>query len=106
MVKNQQTQQRFLSDAVNQIQDDDPKSADVAIIGPPTGVLCRDLENEDNTILNTKGLPEEIAGEFEVFKFRKDETETMISDGEDRNVDSPLAKRQKQTAKKSKVIFK
>ena len=30
------TQHRFLSDAVNHIQDDDPESADVVIIGPPT----------------------------------------------------------------------
>ena len=59
-----------------------------------------------NEILNTTGLPEEIAGEVEVFKFTKDETERMISDGEDSNVDSPLAKKQKQNAKKSKVIFK
>ena len=39
MLKVQQTQHRFLSDAVNQIQDDDPESADVVIIGPPTGDL-------------------------------------------------------------------
>ena len=29
-------QHRYLPDAVNQIQDDDPESADVVIIGPPT----------------------------------------------------------------------
>ena len=57
MLKVQQTQHRFLSDAVNQIQDDDPESADVVIIGPPTGDLYSDLENEDNKILNTTGLP-------------------------------------------------
>ena len=43
----------FLSDAVNQIQDDDPESADVVIIGPPTGRQDSDLENEDDEILNT-----------------------------------------------------
>ena len=43
----------FLSDAVNQIQDDDPESADVVIIGPPTGRQDSDLENEDDKILNT-----------------------------------------------------
>ena len=31
------TQHCFSLDAVNQIQDDDPESADVVIIGPPTG---------------------------------------------------------------------
>ena len=30
-----QTQYCFLFDAVNQIRDDDPESADVVIIGPP-----------------------------------------------------------------------
>ena len=48
-----QTQHRFLPDAVNQIQDDDPESADVVIIRPPTGGPDSDVENEDNKILNT-----------------------------------------------------
>ena len=47
------TQHCFLSDAVNQIQDDDPESADIAIIGPPTGGHDSDLENEDKKTLNT-----------------------------------------------------
>ena len=41
-----QAQHCFLSDAVYQIQDDDPKSADVVIIGTPTGGQDSDLENE------------------------------------------------------------
>ena len=49
-------QHRFLSDAVNQIQDDDSES-DVVIIGPRTGREDTDLENEDGKILNTKDLP-------------------------------------------------
>ena len=77
------TQHRFLPDAVNQIQDDDPESADVVIIGPPTGGQDSDLENEDDEILNTTGLPEEIAGEVEVFNIRNDEIERMTSNGED-----------------------
>ena len=56
-------QHRFSSYDVNQIQNDDPESADVVIIGPPTGGQSSDLENEDKEILNTTGLPEEIAGE-------------------------------------------
>ena len=32
-----------------------------------------DLENEDDKILNTTGLPEEIAGDVEVFNIRNDE---------------------------------
>ena len=32
-----------------------------------------DLENEDDKILNTTGLPEEIAGDVEAFNIRNDE---------------------------------
>ena len=34
-------------------------------------------------ISNTTGLPEEIAGEVEVFNIRNDEIERMTSNGED-----------------------
>ena len=54
------TQYCFLSDAVNQVQDDDPEWDDVTIIWSPTSGQNSDLENEDNKILNTTGLPEEI----------------------------------------------
>ena len=80
-----QIQHHFLSDVLNQIQDDDPESADVVITGPPTGGQDSDLENEDNKILNTTGLPEEIAREVEVFNIRNDEIEKMTFDGEDSN---------------------
>ena len=52
------TQNRFLPEAVNQIQDDDDPESTVVIIGPPTGGQESDLEKEDDEILNTKGLPE------------------------------------------------
>ena len=55
-----QAQYCFLSDAVNQVQDDDPEWDDVTIIWSPTSGQNSDLENEDNKILNTTGLPEEI----------------------------------------------
>ena len=100
------TQHRYLSDAVNQIQVDDPESADVAIIGTPTSGQDSDLENEDVEILNTTGLLEEIAGEVEVFNIRNDEIESMTSDGEDSDVETPPAQKQKQNAKKSKINVK
>ena len=53
------------------------------------------MENEDDKILNTTGLSEEIDGEVEVFSIRNDEIERMTSYGEDSNVEPPLAKRQK-----------
>ena len=82
----------FLADAVNQIQDD-PESVAVVIIETPTGGQDSDLENEDYVISNRTGLPEETAGEVEVFNIRYD-IERMTSDGEDSNVEPPPAKRQ------------
>ena len=81
------TQHRFLPDAVNQTQDDDPKSADVVIIGPPTGGQdSSNLENEDGKVLNTTGLPKEIAEEVEV-KWQKQhiQTQTFSSFGQYKN---------------------
>ena len=78
-------------------------SADVVIIGPPTGGQDSELENEDDKTLNTTGLPEEIAGEVESLNIRNDEIERMSSDGENSYVEPPPAKKQKQNAKKSKI---
>ena len=44
------------------------------------------MENEGNKILDTKGLPEKIAEEVEVFNIGNDENERMASDVETRNV--------------------
>ena len=71
------------------------QNQNVFIIGPPTAGQDSDLENEDDKILNTTGLSEEIDGEVEVFSIRNDEIERMTSYGEDSNVEPPLAKRQK-----------
>ena len=64
------TQYRFLSEAVNQIQYNDSESADVVVIGPPTGGQESVLGNENDEIFNTKDLLEKIAGEVEVFNIR------------------------------------
>ena len=100
------TQHRFLSDAVNKIQDDDLGLTNVVIIKMPKGAQDNDLENEDNEILNTTELPEEIAGEVEVFNIRNNEIERMTSDGKDSNVEPPTAKKRKKNAKKSKIKTK
>ena len=80
---------------MNQSQDDDPESTDVVITGPPIGGQDSDLENEDDKILNTTGLPEEITGEIEVFNIRNDEIKRMTSDGKDSDVEPPSVKKQK-----------
>ena len=84
----------FLYDAVSQIQDDDPESSDAVIIGPSTGRIVSDLENIDNKILNTKGLPQIIVEEIEIFNIKNDEIERITSDGEDSNEEPPPAKKQ------------
>ena len=107
-VYGKRTQHRFLPDAVNQIQDDDPESAGVVIIGPLTGGEGGQLGNEDDKILNTTGLPEKISGKVEVFNIRKDEIERRLlmvniektSDGEDSDVEPAPAKKQKKRKKK------
>ena len=94
-----QTKHGFLSNAVNQIQDDDPESADAVIIGPPTGRQDSGMENEDDEILNTTGFPEEIAGEVEIFSIKNDEIERMVSDDKDSDVEPPPAEKQNKMLK-------
>ena len=100
------TQHRFFLDSLNQIQDNNPESADIVIRGPPTGGQDSDLENEDDEILSTIELPEEVVGEVEVFNIRNNEVERMTSDGADSNVEPPPAKKQKQNAKKFEINVK
>ena len=50
---------------LSQIENDDSDSADVVMIGPPTGGHDSDMENEDEDVLKTTGLPDEVAGEIE-----------------------------------------
>ena len=100
------TQYRFLSEAVNQIQYDYSESADVVVIGPPTGGQESGLGNENDEIFNTKDLLEEIAGEVEVFNIRNNGNERITFDGEDSDVVPSPAKKEKQNAKKFKINAK
>ena len=95
----------FLSDAVNQIQDDDPESADVVVIGPPTGRQDSDLENEDDEILNTTRVTWENRWWSWSLQYY-DEIERITSDGEDGDVEPSLGQKQKQNTKKNKINVK
>ena len=64
------------------------------------------MENEDNKILNTTVLPEEMDGEIEVFNIRNGEIERWASDGEESDMEPPLTKKEKQNAEKSKINVK
>ena len=97
-------QHRFLSDAVSQIENDDSDSVNVVVIGPPTGGHDSDMENEDEDVLKTTGLPDEVAGEIAVFNIRNGDIEGISDDGHD--IVAPQPKKAKQTTKKAKVNVK
>ena len=63
-----------------------------------------DMENEDEDVLKTTGLPDEVAGEIEVFNIRNDDIEGISDDGH--NIVAPQPKKAKQTTKKAKVNVK
>ena len=92
------TQHCFLSDAVSQIENDDSDSADVVMIGPPTRGHDSDMENEDEDVLKTTGLSDEVAGEIEVFNIRNDDIEGISDDGHD--IVAPQPKKQNEPPKK------
>ena len=58
----------FLNDAISQIENDDPKTADIVTIGPPTGGEDNDMESENEEILDATSLPNQVAGEVEVLQ--------------------------------------
>ena len=74
------------------------------MIGPPTGGHDSDMENADDDVLKTAGLPDEVAGEIEVFNIRNDDIEGISDDGH--NIVTPQPKKAKQTTKKAKVNVK
>ena len=54
----------ILGNAINQIEEDQSKSAYVIIIGPPNGDEDSDIENEDNNNQQDNYLPNEVAEEL------------------------------------------
>ena len=93
----------FLNDAISQIENDDPETADIVMIGPPTGGADSDMESKNEEILEAKGLPNEVAGEVEVFQITSNE---VMSDSETKEQGSskPTAKRGKKLAKRNKNV--
>ena len=65
--RKKNTQHCLLNDAISQIENDDPETADIVMIGPHTGSEDSDMECKNEEILDATGLPNEVAGEVEVF---------------------------------------
>ena len=68
--RQKSAQHCFLNGAISQIENNNPKIADipVVIIGPPIGGEGSDVESESEEILYATGMPNEIAGEMDVFQ--------------------------------------
>ena len=45
--RKKNTQHCFLNDAISQIENDDPETADIVMIGPLTGGADSDMESEN-----------------------------------------------------------
>ena len=98
--RKKNTQHCFLNDAISQIENDDPETADIVMIGPPTGGADSDMESENEEILEATDLPNEVAGEVEVFQITSNE---VMSDSvsEEQGSSETTAKRAKKLAKRN-----
>ena len=55
--RKKNTQHCFLNDAISQIENNNPETADIVMIGPLTGGEDSNMESENQEILNATGLP-------------------------------------------------
>ena len=98
--RKKNTQHCFLNDAISQIENDDPETAGIVMIGPPTGGAYNDMESENEDNLEATGPPNKIAGEVEVFQITSNEVMSN-SDSEEQGSSEPTAKRAKKLAKRN-----
>ena len=98
--RKKNTKHCFLNDAISQIKNDDPETADIGTTGPRTGSEDSDMESENEEILDATGLPNEISGEVEVLQIASNEV-VFDSDLEEQGSCKPTAKRAKKLAKRS-----
>ena len=71
--RKKNNQHCFLNDAISQIENDDPETAGIVMIGPPTGGEDNDMESKNEEILDATGMPNEVAGNVEVFQITSNE---------------------------------
>ena len=98
--RKKNTQDCFLNDAISQMKNDDLETADIVIIEPPTGGEDSKMESKNEEILNAKGLPNEVAGEVEVFQMTINEF-MSDSDSKEQGSSAPTAKRAKKLAQRN-----
>ena len=66
--RQKSAQHCFLNGAISQIENNNPKTVDIVSIGPPIGGEGGDVESESEEILYAADMPNEIAGEMDVFQ--------------------------------------
>ena len=90
------------------MEEDEPETADIIMIGPPTGGDNSDMEMDDDNSLPECGLPDEVAGEFEVQQYYAHDTSKEESDDDDaEEVDAmPSAIKKKKRKKKAEDKIK
>ena len=98
--RKKNTQHCLLNDAISQIENDDPETADIVMIGPHTGGEDSDMECKNEEILDATGLPNEVAGEVEVFQITSNEV-MSDSDSEEQGSCETTSKKAKKSAKKN-----
>ena len=94
MVKKQ-TRHCLLIDAINQVDEDNPETADIIMIGPPTGGQDSDIEEENDDALKDTDMPTEVTVELEVFQFAKEDEEVPENSDNQPSVEAPEVKKKK-----------
>ena len=87
-------------DAINQVDKDNPETADIIMIGPPTGGQDSDIVEENDDALKETDVPAEVTGELEVFQFAKDIEEAPANSDNQPLVEAPEVKKKKKMLKR------
>ena len=90
-----QTRDCLLIDAINQVDEDNPETADVIMIGPPTGGEDSDIEEANDDALKETDMPAEVTGELEVFQFAKEDEGAPEKSDNEPLVEAPEVKKRK-----------
>ena len=101
--RKKNTQYCFLNDAISQIENDDPETADIVMIGPRTGGEDSDMESKNKEILDATGFSNKVAGEVKVFQITSKEFMSDF-DWKEQGSSEPTAKRTKKLAKRNDIV--
>ena len=90
-----QTRHCLLIGAINQVDEDNPETADIIMIGPPTGGQDSNIEEENDDALKGTDMPVEGTGELEVFQFTKEDEKAPENSDNQPLVAAPKVKKRK-----------